>query len=785
MCNNDVPNFLSTFYCDIALLFLRGEKMIGSRVMLLFFVFIWVLSSNVLIGGPVAEDFHDKEIRAENFLNTPTRSQVAELLWEYATDNWIFSSPAIADLDNDGDLDIVFGNGVHDSRGQGGAVIALNNEGEELWNFSTGSDFPASPVVYDLFGDSYPEVLIGDRDIGFYCLNGAEGTLLWKYAIGRCESSAAVEDIDLDGSPEIVICGQSGLVVLDRNGKVEWKGKGNYRCAPTIADLDGDGDPEVISCDMDTIHVYRGNGSLKWSTYVGWYVASSPGIGDLNGDGVKDIVVGRNAGGLFAVSGNSDILWESDLGSGIYTSSPAMFDMDRDGHLEIFVETQGQDSKLYALSHEGGIQWSCDLGNGYSSPAIADVNNDGVEEILAGNWGGGVFSYDGDGNKVLIVQTGQVASSPIVADLTGDGFLEVITSSTKSGSDSGLVQCFSLNTSCDVGEIIWGSFQHSSYNTGNPLIRSGVNPDFDGDGFGNGLDAFPRDPTQWVDWDGDGYGDNPDGNEPDAYPEDPDEWKDSDSDGFGDNCDEFPEDPEEWQDTDGDGVGENSDDYPEDPDEWRDTDGDGVGDNGDMAPEDPAEWEDKDGDGHGDNGDQFPNDPFEWIDTDGDGVGDNRDDFPDDPNRSKDNDGDGYADEEDEFPHDQGEWEDTDDDGVGDNKDQFPHDPTEHMDSDLDGVGDNEDDFPMDMAASLDTDGDGYPNEWNIGMSEEDSTTGLVLDLFPDDPNKFEKRNNFVLLIIILITIILVFIGMAFALLFFNNRGGYRDADIQDDGSKS
>lgn len=86
--------------------------------------------------------------------------------------------------------------------------------------------------------------------------------------------------------------------------------------------------------------------------------------------------------------------------------------------------------------------------------------------------------------------------------------------------------------------------------------------DADGDGVFDVDDAFPEDPTQWVDSDGDGYGDNASGNDPDAFPNDPKEWKDTDGDGVGDNSDAFPDDPKEWKDSDGDGIGDNSDFLP-------------------------------------------------------------------------------------------------------------------------------------------------------------------------------------------------------------------------------
>ena len=54
-------------------------------------------------------------------------------------------------------------------------------------------------------------------------------------------------------------------------------------------------------------------------------------------------------------------------------------------------------------------------------------------------------------------------------------------------------------------------------------------------------------------------------------------------------------------------------------------------------------------------------------------------------------------------------------------------------DSDNDGVLNAQDAFPLDRAASVDTDRDGYPDAWNPGRSQADSTTGLTLDSFPQD----------------------------------------------------
>ena len=137
--------------------------------------------------------------------------------------------------------------------------------------------------------------------------------------------------------------------------------------------------------------------------------------------------------------------------------------------------------------------------------------------------------------------------------------------------------------------------------------------DTDGDGVVDADDAFPEDPDESADADGDGTGDNADTDDDndgvadadDAFPNDPDESADLDGDGTGDNAD---------TDRDGDGVANADDAFPDDATETADADGDGVGDVADL---------DDDNDGVNDTDDAFPNDPDESADSDGDGVGDN------------------------------------------------------------------------------------------------------------------------------------------------------------------
>ncbi len=153
--------------------------------------------------------------------------------------------------------------------------------------------------------------------------------------------------------------------------------------------------------------------------------------------------------------------------------------------------------------------------------------------------------------------------------------------------------------------------------------------DTDGDGVPDASDAFPLDPTEWLDADGDGIGDNADlDDDNDGMPDDwemqfgfdpfdpSDAAEDADGDGVT-NLEEFQMGtPPLPVDTDGDGFPDAIDAFPLDPTEWLDADGDGIGDNSDLDDDNdgmPDDWEM-----------QFGFDPLDPSDAaedaDGDGV---------------------------------------------------------------------------------------------------------------------------------------------------------------------
>lgn len=285
-------------------------------------------------------------------------------------------------------------------------------------------------------------------------------------------------------------------------------------------------------------------------------------------------------------------------------------------------------------------------------------------------------------------------------------------------------------------------------------------------------DAFPFDASESADLDKDGVGDNKDADKDgDDLPDSQDEDAanpDQDKDGVRDGKDAFPKDPTESLDTDGDGVGNNKDNCRFVPNKNQtdtdgdkmgdacdaDADGDGVANNDDPAPLDAKIKSKVDNDGDGwlkgqDPDDNDANKPGSlFVDTDKDGLADEGGEQPD-----LDDDNDGVPDSDDAFPTNKEEQFDFDKDGKGDRSDEdddndsvldindrFPRNPEESADTDKDGVGDKLDNCPLVPGPQTDFDKDGKGDV----CDEDDDNDGVkdFQDAFPMDPKESKDTDG-------------------------------------------
>jgi hypothetical protein len=235
-----------------------------------------------------------------------------------------FSSPTVADVDDDGWLEIIVGN-------DDGNVYCLNRTGGEKWSYLTSGNVQSSPIVVDVEGDGKKEVLVHSWDGYVYCLN-ATGQKKWdSKAVGSC-SSVAVADVDGDCELEVITGGYDGRVYcFGPNGTQEWNyttGREIYYQSAVVADIDKDNTQEVlIGSDDGYLYCLSVAGAplnadaYPWPSicsqgsvqYTGCYV-------DSDGDGLTDAY--EQSAGTSPLSPDTDTDGVTDYQEFLVSSNP-------------------------------------------------------------------------------------------------------------------------------------------------------------------------------------------------------------------------------------------------------------------------------------------------------------------------------------------------------------------------------------------------------------------------------------------------------------------------------
>ncbi|MGA8490725.1 MAG: FG-GAP-like repeat-containing protein [Terriglobales bacterium] len=360
---------------------------------------------------------------------------------------------------------------------------------------------------------------------------------------GYYAESVAVEDLNGDGKPDLVVanqCSDGACVNHGFVGVLLGKGDGKFQPVATydsggydafsvaVADVNGDGKPDLVLANVcassncstgGAVSVLLGNGDGTFqaakSYGSGGQDAYSVAVEDVNGDGKPDLLVANycadsecvtdgNVGVLF---GNGDGTFQAAVpySSGAYhTVSVAVGDVNGDGKPDLVVASYCASSSNCADGSVGVL-----LGNGngtfqaavnYSSGgyeaqfvAVADVNGDGKPDLVAANaicapsgcvtGNVGVLLGNGDGTfqpAVAFESGGFSAESVAVADVNGDGKPDLLVANTCIAD--GAFDCINGSVGVLFGNGD-GTFQTAvSYGSGGTGASSITVKDVNGDG---------------------------------------------------------------------------------------------------------------------------------------------------------------------------------------------------------------------------------------------------------------------------------------------------------------
>jgi autotransporter-associated beta strand protein len=373
---------------------------------------------------------------------------------------------ASTDLNGDGAPDFVVANGV-----AAGTVTVLFDYAAPDVTFqaqkSAAGQTPRSVVTADFNGDGIPDLAVGSAGGVSILLGNGDGTFQAPHTVlAGSIYSLTVADLNGDGISDLALLAGSGpfagAAVLLGNGDGTFKAPLNLPVSGTslaVADINHDGIPDLISCTALHFSVMLGNGNGTFKSPSTSYSNTNAGIvavGDFNGDGNPDLVIGNTYGQNSAVIllGNGNGTFGAPqpllgLGQFPYTTSIAIADINGDGKQDIVMASYRVvgstvfSNKINVLLGTGNLTFESPViyqaGNDPSSVALADVTGDGRLDLVVANKTDGTVSLlrGTASGSFLAAQNFAVGSLPqsvAVADLNGDGHADII--SANGGSNN-------------------------------------------------------------------------------------------------------------------------------------------------------------------------------------------------------------------------------------------------------------------------------------------------------------------------------------------------------------
>jgi len=344
-------------------------------------------------------------------------------------------------------------------------------------------------------GDGINDIIVVSDSSLLYIIDGKSGGIILKEMLGGniSELSPVVADLNNDGTNDIVVCSEDGIVHFLYYDKTSGKFnkfsefvEGPIYASPAIIST-AKISPIVVVCGYNSnIYLFDGKSRVKKTinltekTGKVHLITSTPGIGDINGDGVPELIVQSNVPQYISAVDikNFKVYWTyfvepippSDLK---HTASPVV--IKRQGSTSADVAFFSANGRMYVLKGDTGFSASEVLVNYVipdakriiASPAIYDFDKNGISELIVCTEDGALHIIEpstesGEARELAQVGLNSPSTASVaIGDLRGTGKLDIITVDLTNKID-----LFETNAVCFKNKIIWQTFLGNSLRNG-------------------------------------------------------------------------------------------------------------------------------------------------------------------------------------------------------------------------------------------------------------------------------------------------------------------------------
>ncbi|EDM80986.1 FG-GAP repeat/HVR domain protein [Plesiocystis pacifica SIR-1] len=259
---------------------------------------------------------------------------LSDTTWDSHQDGAI----ALADVDNDGDVEIAAG------------VQLFDHEGAQLWaNYVNGNPLYghySATTMADLDGDEDLEILVGHAAFEH------DGALIWEFPEYEVSSQwgasahAQVADLDDDGAPEVIIAASQGLTLIETDGSVVYQDQrpsgeaSDWNRPLAIHDFDMDGGVEMAVSTIDHFAVYDPSLETVFIEPIGDWSGQAGGTAfDFLGSGTAQAIYGGEQQ-LYVFDDVGNVLMQVPRHSATWIEYPVVADIDNDGSAELLITTK-------------------------------------------------------------------------------------------------------------------------------------------------------------------------------------------------------------------------------------------------------------------------------------------------------------------------------------------------------------------------------------------------------------------------------------------------------------